>query len=55
MKDDLLYHALEQLSESILLSIPEPCKEGVLKNTKILHDYSQLIHQFKIPEIKENG
>lgn len=55
MKDDLLYQALEQLSESILLPIPEQCKEGVFKNTKILHDYSKLIHLFEIPEIKEKG
>lgn len=44
---------IELLSESILLSIPQECMEGVKKNTQVLMQYSQLIHQFEIPDIKE--
>lgn len=55
MNEDLLYQTLERLSASILLTIPLECKEGVLHNTQILHEYSKLIHQFQIPEINEKG
>lgn len=55
MKEDSLYQSIERLSESILLTIPLECKEGVLQNTQILHEYSKFIHQFKIPEIREKG
>lgn len=44
---------IELLSKSILLSIPQECMEGVKKNTQVLTQYSQLIHQFEIPDIKE--
>lgn len=44
---------IELLSESILLSIPKECMEGVKKNTQVLMQYSQLIHQFEISEIEE--
>lgn len=46
---------IELLSEIILLSIPKECMEGVKKNTHVLMQYSQVIHQFDIPEIKEKG
>lgn len=55
MNDDLSYQVIELLAQSIDLTVPKACKEGVLKNTEILHGYSKLIHQFEIPEMNKKG
>ncbi|MDI2111927.1 DUF4089 domain-containing protein [Commensalibacter nepenthis] len=53
MSNDRFYQMIQMLSDSINLTIPDECREGVQNNTKLLHQYSQLIHQFDIPEIEE--
>ncbi|CAI3922515.1 unnamed protein product [Commensalibacter communis] len=53
MHNDLSYQLVQMLSDSIDLIIPDKCKDGVTKNTELLHQYSKLIHQFDIPKIKE--
>ncbi|MDI2089966.1 DUF4089 domain-containing protein [Commensalibacter oyaizuii] len=52
-KDDLFNKGIEVLSQAILLDIPQECLEGVNRNAELLKKYSQLIHSFVVPQVKD--